>query len=120
MSMERLVIHVSFYISLIRYDQLFDVLPKCVHKSLTAFGPPSNMYATFLLCHDSDQRPTDVVHVINGRVGVQCDSVELVRVFHRYGCAKCLKIVVLDGLNDVAHPVGDNGDLGPVRRRQRS
>ena len=102
----------------IRHDQLddlFDVLLRRVNDCVRTRVKRVRRLAlaTFfernaiVLCHDSDDRPTDVVHVKNGRVSVECDGVELVRVFHRYGC-ECVKIAVLDGLGDVTHAAGDD------------
>ena len=64
---------------------------------------------TVVLCHDAYDRATDVVHIKKGWVGVERDSVELIRVFHRDGC-KCVKVTVSDGFDDVVHPIGDDGE----------
>ena len=104
----------------IRHDQLdnfFDVLPRRVNDRVRtrvkrvrclALAALFERYA-IVLCHDGDDRATDVVHVKDGRVGVQRDGMELVRVFHRDG-SECVKVAVLNGFGDAAHPVGDDGE----------
>ena len=98
-------------------DDLLDVLPRRVDDRVRPRVKRVRClaFATFferdavVLCHDGDDRATDVVHVKDGWVGVERDGVELVRVFHRDGC-KGVKVALLDGFGDGAHPVGDDGE----------
>ena len=104
----------------IRHDQLddfLDVLPRRVNDRVRTRVKRVRRLALATLferdavvfCHDGDDRATDVVHVKDGRVGVERDGVELVRVFHRDGSER-VKVAFLDGFGDAAHPFGDDGE----------
>ena len=98
-------------------DDLLQVLPRRVNDCVWARVKRVRGLAlatlfegdAVVLCHDADDRATDIVHVKDGRVGVERNGVELVRVFHRDGC-KCVKVAFSDGFGDIAHPIGDDGE----------